>query len=74
MTAVTTVARSCRVKIRLMGTRAECAAAVDLLRAASAFGVTSVSRPYPSRRDPAQVRLYLTCDLLEPGREGDQNK
>jgi hypothetical protein len=46
--------------VRLVGTQAECARLVMLLR----FGppdleVVEVSRPYPNRGDSQQVRVYL---------------
>lgn len=59
------------MKIRLVGPLAECTATLALLRAGAGLRVTSVSAPYPSRRNPAHVRLYLTCDLLTPASEGD---
>ena len=53
------------MKLRLMGTEAECARLTFLLR----FGppdldVVEVSPPYPNRGDSSQVRVYL--DLQFP--------
>jgi hypothetical protein len=59
------------VKIRLIAPLAECTAMVALLRAVTGLRITSASAPYPSRRNPDHVLLYLTCDLLEPASEGD---
>jgi hypothetical protein len=52
--------------VRLVGTQAECARLVFLLR----FGppdleVTEVSRPYPNRGDTKQVRVYLELRFPE---------
>ncbi|MFD0891890.1 hypothetical protein ACFQ08_45675, partial [Streptosporangium algeriense] len=46
-----------RMKIRLIGTPLEVADASLAIRALAV--VTAVRGPHPSRRDPAQVRLYL---------------
>ncbi|GAA4963799.1 hypothetical protein [Actinoplanes utahensis] len=58
------------MKIRLIGTRTECAAAVDRLHAAAGLRITTLAGPYPSHRNLAHVRFYLTCDLLDPATEG----
>jgi hypothetical protein len=52
--------------VRLVGTKAECARLVFLLR----FGppdleVVEVSRPYPNRGDSKQVRVYLELRFPE---------
>jgi hypothetical protein len=52
--------------VRLVGTEAECARLVFLLR----FGppdleVVEVSRPYPNRGDSKQVRVYLELRFPE---------
>ncbi len=47
------------MKIRLMGTGEECAAAVDALRAAPGLTVIEVSTAYPNRGGSAQVRVYV---------------
>jgi hypothetical protein len=54
------------MKLRLMGTEAECARLTFLLR----FGppdlqVVEVSPPYPDRGDSAQVRVYLELRFPE---------
>jgi hypothetical protein len=54
------------MKLRLMGSEAECARLVFLLR----FGppdleVVEVSRPYPNRGDSRQVRVYLELRFPE---------
>jgi hypothetical protein len=54
------------MKLRLMGTEAECARLAFLLR----FGppdlhVVQVSPPYPNRGDSAQVRVYLEVRFPE---------
>jgi hypothetical protein len=54
------------MKLRLMGTEAECARLTFLLR----FGppdldVVEVSPPYPNRGDSSQVRVYLELQFPE---------
>ncbi|MEU3457112.1 hypothetical protein ABZ671_26435 [Micromonospora sp. NPDC006766] len=45
------------MRIRLHGTPAETAAALDAL--AQVLHIRSVSRPYPDRRSPMFQRIYL---------------
>jgi hypothetical protein len=48
------------VKLRLMGTQAECARLTFLLRYGPPdLAVLEVSRPYPNRGASQQVRVYL---------------
>lgn len=47
------------MEIRLMGTREECTAAVDALRAAPGLTVLRVSRPYRNRGGSDQVRVFV---------------
>jgi hypothetical protein len=48
------------MKLRLTGTAAECARLAFLLRYGPPdLDVLEVSRPYPNRGDPDQVRVYL---------------
>jgi hypothetical protein len=56
------------VKIRLEGTREECAQAAP--RLAEVFDVVSVSDPYPNRGRSLLVRVYVEVRL---GRERDVN-
>ena len=57
------------MKLRLSGSTAECARLVLLLRLGPPeLEVLEVSRPYPNRADPRQVRVYLQLRLArEPG-------
>jgi len=47
------------VKIRLMGTAAECAAGVEVLRSCGRFDVVDVSGAYPNRGNSELVRVYV---------------
>ena len=49
------------MKIRLIGTDAECAAALTALRSARLIHVTAVEGPYLNRRD-THIRLYLDAE------------
>jgi hypothetical protein len=54
------------VKLRLMGTEAECARAVFLLRYGPPdLEVVEVNGPYPNRGDSRQVRVYLEARFPE---------
>lgn len=53
------------MNIRVMGDSDQVAAAVAVLEAFPGLHVTSVSRPYPNRRDPGQVRVYLDATVLD---------
>jgi hypothetical protein len=53
------------VKIRVMGDSDQVAVAVAVLEAFPGLHVTDVSRPYPNRRDPGQVRVYLDATVLD---------
>jgi hypothetical protein len=54
------------MKLRLMGTEAECARLTFLLRfGPSDLDVVEVSSPYPNRGDSAQVRVYLELRFPE---------
>jgi hypothetical protein len=57
------------MKLRLMGTEAECARLVFLLRfGPSELDVVEVSPPSPNRGDSTQIRVYLEVQLTrEPG-------
>lgn len=64
------------MKIRLMGSQEECAAAVDALRGNPGLAILEVSAPYPNRRDSRQVRVYVEAQIvysraaLRPGESG----
>ncbi|MFI1995719.1 hypothetical protein [Actinoplanes sp. NPDC020271] len=47
------------MKIRLIGTPAECTALTDALFTLPDLFIGSVSEPYPSHRHPAHVRVYI---------------
>lgn len=51
------------MKLRLMGSPQECGAAVALLHQLPGLRLTEVSRPYPNRNDPQQVRVYVEANL-----------
>jgi hypothetical protein len=52
--------------VRLVGTQAECARLVFLLRfGPSDLEMVEVSRPYPNRGDSRQVRVYLELRFPE---------
>lgn len=53
------------MKIRLHGTRGECAVAADRIR--EAFRVVSVSEPYRDRGESQLVRVYV--EVRFPGEE-----
>jgi hypothetical protein len=54
------------MKLRLMGTEAECARMVFLLRLGPPdLEVIEVSPPYPNRGDTRQVRVYLELRFPE---------
>jgi hypothetical protein len=54
------------MKLRLQGTRAECAKLTFLLRYGPPdLQVVEVSRPYPDRGDSAHVRVYLVVGFPE---------
>ncbi|MDM4720344.1 hypothetical protein QTQ03_12450 [Micromonospora sp. WMMA1363] len=50
------------MKIRLMGTDAECAAALTALRFSRLVRVTGVDGPYLNRRD-TRLRLYIDAEV-----------
>ena len=61
------------MKIRLMGDGDKVTAMIAALQAAPGLRITDVSRPYPNRGNPAQVRVYLDAEVTEgtrPGRAG----
>ncbi len=53
------------VRLRLLGTASECAAATAALRLV--FEVLDVSAPFPSRRRPGLVRVFVTVRLRAEG-------
>lgn len=55
------------MKIRLMGTAAECRAAVAVLADSPRLAVVEVSDPYPNRGDSRQVRVYVEAHPAECG-------
>ena len=55
------------MNIRLMGDASQVAAALAFLETLPGLRITSVSRPYPNRRDPGQQRIYLDADLTACG-------
>lgn len=55
------------MKLRISGTRAECAATVAVL--AAAVHVREVSEYYPNRRASTIGRVYLDADAPKPGDE-----
>ncbi len=57
------------MKIRLSGTAAECAAAVDLLRLVEGIEVVEVSGSYANRGDSRLQRVYIEARLPDPTRE-----
>jgi hypothetical protein len=57
------------MKLRLHGTRAECAAAAERLRRTPGLHVQDESRPYPDRGGEL-VRVYLTVYLNPAPGEG----
>ena len=58
------------MNIRLMGDSGQVAAMVAVLLAAPGLRITSVSRPYPNRGNPAQVRVYLDAEVSDGTRPG----
>lgn len=59
------------MKVRLMGTPAECSAAVTALADSPRLSVVEVSNPYPNRGDSRQVRVYVEAHPAERGGHGD---
>jgi hypothetical protein len=55
------------VKIRLMGTPDECAAAVTAIKGADGLRVLEVSRPVRNRGDSRQVRVYIEARETRAG-------
>jgi hypothetical protein len=51
------------MNIRLMGDGDQVAAAVAVLEKLPGLRVTAVSRPYPNRRHPEQMRIYLDAEI-----------
>jgi hypothetical protein len=61
------------MKIRLMGTDAECAMVLVALRDYTpGLRVTTVNGPYLHRTDIRQMRLYIDAELLGTVREADK--
>jgi hypothetical protein len=60
------------VKVRLMGTEQECAAAAARLAADPGFTVLEQSAPYPNRAPSELVRVYLEVHVapVAAGAEG----
>ena len=57
------------MKIRLMGTDAECAAALTALRSSQLVRVTTVDGPYLNHRD-TRMRLYVAAEVTTAEAEG----
>lgn len=53
------------MQVRIIGEPDQVAAAVEAIGAVLA--VSEVSRPYGSRRNPTQVRVYLEVSPHDPG-------
>ncbi|GGQ77678.1 hypothetical protein [Couchioplanes azureus] len=60
------------MNIRLMGDGDQVAAAVAVLETLPGLRIASVSRPYPNRRDPEQMRIYLDAEITHVPVGGDQ--
>ncbi len=58
------------MKIRLMGTPDECAAAVEVIRSSGRFNVVETSPAYPNRGDSQLVRVYVEARI--EAREADR--
>ncbi|RZU50811.1 hypothetical protein EV385_2597 [Krasilnikovia cinnamomea] len=54
------------MKIRLVGTPAEIAAALQALTESRLVDITAVSRTYPAGHDTARTRLYLDVRPAPP--------
>ncbi|QSB14583.1 hypothetical protein JQS43_24435 [Natronosporangium hydrolyticum] len=59
------------MKVRIMGTPAECQAAVTALAASPRLSVVEVSNPYPNRGDSRQVRVYVEAHPAKRGGRDD---
>lgn len=59
------------MKIRLMGTPAQCQAAVAVLVDSPRLAVVEVSDPYPNRGNSGQVRVYLEAHPTGHGGHDD---